>query len=338
LNSNFKTYTSLAISLLLVTLSMVSILGVAHAAYNPVSWVHEDTITKGNWYPNAAGSPIGVYGSYAHILPNPPESETQVPIGNFSVPIGGYTDLPNPPYSWIASQIAGLPFWTPNPPYLDEYQSQSPQVTYFTNGTLFDPIKAIIQYPTFEFAWELPQTSQGSDARRVFYPLADMWRLAAWDDGGERSFPTHGYINFTLFFPQGLYLLSLYAYDFERTSRQSEQYLIYDRTGTQLLASKQISGTTFDEGVFETFNVTAPIGGLKIIVQVYNDAGHPDLTNNVVLSGIFVDKLKPIGGELLPEGLLTLGSLIAVLALSSAAVAVVFAFKRLRPKMMLPKY
>ncbi len=338
LNSNLKTYTSLAITLLLFTLSTVSILGVAHAAYDPVSWVHEDTITKGNWYPSAVGSPIGVYGSYAHILPNPPVNLTQVPIGNFSVPIGGYSNLPNPPYNWTTSQIAGLPYWKPDPSYWDEYQSQSPQVTYFTNGTFFDPIKVMIQYPTFEWAWNSPQTSQGSDARTVFYPLANMWRLAAWDDGGERSFPTHGYMNFTLFFPGGTYLLSLYAYDYERTSRQSEEYLIYDSTGTQLLASKQISGTTFDEGVFETFNVTAPIGGLTIILQVYNDAGHPANTVNVVLSGIFVDKLRSIGGELLPEGWLALGPLIAVLAVSSAAVAVVFAFKKLSPKMMPLKY
>lgn len=331
MNSNFKTCISFAISLLLVTLSTVSILGVTHAAYNPVSWVHEDTLTKGNWYPSAIGSPIGRYGSCAYILPNPPVTFIQVPIGNFSVPIGGYTDLPNPPYNWTPNQYSGLPFWKPNSPYWDEFQSNIPKFTYFTNGTFYDPSKVRIQYPTFEWAWEDPQTSQGSDARRVYYPIAKMWRLAIWDDGGERSFPIHGYMNFTMFFPQGMYLLSLYAYDYEHTSRKSEEYRIYDATGTQLLASKQISGTIFDEGVFETFNVTAPFGGLTIKLQVYDDAGHPDNNVNVLLSGIFVDCVNPVGGELLPVGVLTLQNVIMVLAISSAVVALVLVSKKLHP-------
>jgi len=287
-----------------------------------VKWVAEDKITQGDWLFDPIGSPIGVYGSYAHILPNVPVKQTEIVIGNYSVPIGdNYSALSAPPYNWTPSQIAGLAFNKSNPPYWDEYVSDSPLVTYFVNGT-YGPV----QYPAFEWAWAgwnlTPIDSQfwwqedfsgKMDTRAAWYTQfipgtggGPGYRLVAYDCGGERSQPLHGYVNVTMFFPQGAYLLSLYAYDFEKYQRFSELYRIYDSTGTKLLASKQISGTIFDNGVYEIFKVVAPSGGLTIIVQVYNDAGHDvlyklpngtwafpsDKTLNVVLSGIFVDKIQ----------------------------------------------
>jgi len=283
------------------------------ATTGTVMWTAEDTITKGDWFFNPKGSPFGSYGSCAHILPNDPQKLTQVPVGKLSVPVGGFGDLPNPPYNWTVDQTAGLPFYKQDPTYWDEFATQSPPtLTYYVNGTRFlPPTGGPIQYPVFEFSWQDWHSTQ-TEPREVYYTMlipgtggGPGWRLSSWDDGGERSQPSHGYMNFTLTFAKGDYYLSLYAYDYERTSRWSEEYRIYDSTGTTLLASKGISGTVFDEGVYEIFRVTAPDGGLKIIVQVYNDAGHvgqpypPDKTNNVVLSGIFVDCIKPpqVGGQ-----------------------------------------
>ena len=300
------------VSGVIITLFLVSMLSMSFnsttvQAASPVTYFWEDTTTKGNWYPTAIGSPIGVYGTYAYILPYAPRLRMQVPIGNFSVPIGGYSGLPDPPYNWTSNQISGLPFYLPNPPYYDEYVSKTPPVTYYINGTryYYSPPEGYVQYPAFEWRWtDQHDPPQGSDPREVYYPVANKWRFACWDDGGERSQPTHGYINFTLTFPQGTYLLSLYAYDYEKATsngkRESQVYRIYDATGTTLLAGPvRISGKIFDEGVYEVFIVVAPAGGRTIIVQVYNDAGHYGSegesyghTLNVILSGIFVDKIK----------------------------------------------
>ena len=97
-----------------------------------VEWFAEDTITQGDWYHDPQGSPTGAYGCYAYILPNPPENTLEVPIGDYSVPIGSYSA---PPYNWTSSQIAGLAYYQPNPPYWDEYYSESPAVSYNVSGT-----------------------------------------------------------------------------------------------------------------------------------------------------------------------------------------------------------
>ncbi len=275
-----------------------------------VNWFAEDTITKGDWYFNPVGSPIGVYGSYAYILPNPPTNYDEINIGPFSTPIGfdfsnstSWWILQSPPYNFTWEQVLGLGFYKPDPPYWDEYWSQVPNVTYYVNGTRYIPNPiyntSYVQYPVFEWAWNTMHSFvSGQDPREAYYPQLGQWRLACWDDGNERCGPFHGYMNFTMFFPEGRYLLSLYAYDYEMFSRDSQEYRIYDTEGN-LLASKQISGQSFDEGVFEDFEVIAPECGFTIVVQVYNDAGHvpfgypypEDRTNNILLSGIFVDKI-----------------------------------------------
>lgn len=292
------------LALFLLILFLLLIFGGSYFLLTPsrgsVQWFAEDTTTKGNWYFNPVGSPIGKYGSYAHILPNSPQIGLEVPVDAFSAPIGfDLSDnttwhlLGNPPYNWGSTQINGLPFYKANPPYWDEYVTQSPSVTYHVNGTLLGPT---IKYPVFEYAWAEWHSNQ-TEPREVYYNTTILgtgdgpgWILACWDDGGERSQPVNGYMNFKLYFPEGSYLLSLYAYDFEGT-RSSQEYRIYDETGTFLLDRKQIKGSIFDEGVYETFKVVAQPAGLTIIVQVYNDAGHGIGTSNVVLSGIFVDKL-----------------------------------------------
>lgn len=275
-----------------------------------VTWFSQDTITGGNWAHHPAGSPIGMYGSYAYILPDPPVSSLEIPVGNFSVPAGGYSDLVNPPYNWTGLQLQGLMMFGPklNSPYYDEYSSHSPKVTYYLNGTFVDPIggnPTDIQYPVFEWGWG-DFTATQTVHQSVYYPIGNVtssnhWRLAAWDDGGERGLPTNGYMNFTLHFPQGVFLLSLYSYDLEGISRTTELYRVYDSSGTQLLASKQVGDPAWNNGIYESFRVVAPSNGLTITVQVYNDAGQGfggGKTNNVVLSGIFVDQLpcKPNGG------------------------------------------
>ena len=310
------------------------------SAAGPVSWLHEDTVTKGNWYPTAAGSPIGVYGSYAYILPDPPYNTHEIPIGNFSVPVGGTAALTSPPYNWTVPQSNGLSDYRPDSPYWDEYVTQTPAVTYYINGTrMVIPTGLPIKYPAFEFAWGAPHSSQ-TEPREVYYPLKGMWILASWDDGGERSQPTHGYFNITMYFPSGSYMLSLYAYDFERI-RTSETFNIYGSTGSVLYDSHQISGTTYQEGVYESSTVSAPPGGLTIIVQIYNDAGHPNPNLNVVLSGIFVDLTAPgenpppqrsVGGEIIPVG--TLAQLAPWIA-AAVSASVIISSLALRKKKLI---
>jgi len=328
--------------LALISIMTVAPVVIAPAPISNVEWMAEDTTTGGDWYFNPVGSPIGKYGSYAHILPNCPANQLQIPIGNFSVPISG--NFSEPPYNWTASQVAGLPFNKSDPQYWDEYVTQTPPVTYFINGTMMYLDSPYVQYPAFEWAWDDWHTSQ-TDHREVYYTTyidgtggGPGWRLCAWDDGGERCQPVYGYINVTLTFPQGTYLLSLYAYDKEQDQRFSQSYYIYDSTGT-LIASKTISGSAFDNGVYEIFKVMAPEGGLTIVVQVYNEAGHaadltPDSSINVLLSGIFVDELPVVGGFIVPTNYAGLISplIVALILLVIFAVIIKRNYQILMPK------
>lgn len=326
MNIKASRITKITLSLLLLSLLTISTLQSipVHAALGSVNFIAEDTTTGGDWR-YATGSPVGTYGSYARILPNP-DGVGQEVRSTFSVPLGFDIGDPStwhllldPPYNWTGTEVGGLPFAQPNAPYTDEYvpapSPSDPPVTYFINGTEFIPGDPwgplVIQYPAFEWNWTDWHTTQ-TDHREVYYnnilgTCAVGYKFNAWDDGGERSQPTHGYINITMHFPNGTYLLSLYAYDYE-TIRASQEYRIYDETGTMLLASRQISGAPFDNGAYEIFRVEAPDpSGLTIIVQVYNDAGHPDNTVNVLLSGIFVDRLlTSTGGFLSPIDQFTL--------------------------------
>ncbi len=259
-----------------------------------VSWVAEDTVTKGNWQ--------GKYGSYAYILPDAPAVRVEIPIGYFNSPAGFDINDPltwslmyNEPFNWYDNQVNGLPYYRPVSPYWDVIWSQSPVVSYSVAGTSIAKAEATVQHPVFSWAWDVYHDVQ-TDPREVYFPASGKWRLTTWDDGNERGEPEHGYMNFTLFFPKGNYRMSLYAYDYEMFTRASQMYRIYDQFGG-LMVTKQISGTAFKNGVHEIFQVVAPHDGY-ITIQVYNDAGHVpicypypvDKTLNVVLSGIFIDK------------------------------------------------
>jgi hypothetical protein len=323
----------------LITIFLVSIMSFAfiptvNAVTYPVQWINEDTETKGAWF-DAQNSPIGMYGGCAHIFPGQP-GDLETPIGHLEIPFGDGTPyaLDSTPYEWPWEQKQGYTDWyspyptiSTTPPYWDEFVFGLPQVIqYEVTGTklyLGDPVFDDVQFPAFTYAWTDFSTSRPADLRPLYYtqntvateptlpdPNADPlnpvvvggpgWRAATWDDGGERCYPDNGYIKFTLTFPiQGYYVLSLYAYDYEMVSRSSEKFQIWDSTMTSLWAEKQISEATFDNGVYESFLVNVPNGGLTFVLLVYNDAGHvtyvnpypEDKTNNVVLQGIFVDNV-----------------------------------------------
>ncbi|MCJ7771036.1 hypothetical protein MUP37_05615 [Candidatus Bathyarchaeota archaeon] len=250
------------------------------------TYLGKDIVTKGDWT-HAVGSPLGTYGSYAHILPNPPVTETQVPVGNFSVPVGNFTYYD---YNWIPSQIAGLPFNRTAPPYWDEYVSLSPPVTYFLTGNqVIIPEIGLVKYPVFEWAWD---NFNSSDIRACVFKTnvpgagGPGTRLTCWDDGGERtSSPLKGYFNITMSFPAGQFMLSLYAYDKEGGSRDNQIIYITDTSGG-ILSTATMSGTDLDGGIYEQFVIYGPT---TVVVQVSKS-----LTSlNALLSGIFVDKFVP---------------------------------------------
>ncbi len=252
-----------------------------------VFYLGKDTETQGDWL-NAKDSPIGVYGSYAHILPNPPRTRMEIPVGNFSVPTGlfNYTD-----YCWTSSQISGLPFNRTDPPYWDEYVSLEPRINYTLNGTLQNIVGiGAIQYPVFEWAWD---DFNSTDIRAANFTThteggGPGTRLTCWDDGSERdlyyNMTSEGYFNITLTFPDGLFMLSLYAYDMEGWARPNQTIYITDESG-EVLASAVMEGTEFDEGVYLQFVVCGPT---TIIVQVKRG---PESVN-ALLSGVFVDKVS----------------------------------------------
>lgn len=261
-----------------------------------VFYLGKDTVTKGDWQ-NAVGSPIGVYGSYAHILPNAPMNKSQIPVGNFSVPVGNYTWTD---YGWTPLQIVGLPWNRTDPPYWDEHVSVEPKVNYTLTGTLYNmPGIGPIQYPVFEWAWD---NFDSTDPRAAHFKTyiegvgGPGTRLTCWDDGSERGFPSDGYFNVTLDFPNDAYthsccchrptifMLSLYAYDKERVQRANQTIYITNESG-EVLASAVMNGTEFDEGIYLQFLLCDPT---TIVVQVKK--GPESL--NAVLSGIFVDKVK----------------------------------------------
>jgi len=82
-----------------------------------------------------------------------------------------------------------------------------------------------------------------------------MWRLTCWDDGSERDtrdgmsddIHSEGYFNVTLEFPEGKFMLSLYAYNYERDHRPNQTIIIVGESG-DVLASAIMDGTEFDEG------------------------------------------------------------------------------------------
>lgn len=288
------------------------------SSVSPVVYKSEDTVTGGDWKGIISG--VQNYGKCGHILPNAPVVGLEVPMGtnNLNVPIGDYmvpagTDSDNSKlygYGWTYEQVLGYPLGKQYPAYYDEYVPGTSGIVYKITGTLYNGI----QYPGFEFAWSdwhnaptnmpLPVPDPKGLRREVYYETTGKWKYASWDDGGERCFPNNGYFDVHLFFPRpGNYTLSLYAYDLEGISRWSEMFQIWDATKTNQLAFHQITNNLqeFYNGVYESFRVTVPVGGLAIIVEVYNDAGHglgmkdaqigkvDGRTNNVVLSGIFVD-------------------------------------------------
>jgi hypothetical protein len=455
-----------------------------------VKHIGSDTITKGDWFFNPEGSPIGRYGSCAYILPNPPRNKVEEVVGNFHAPVGFDIDVSNTynllgqsPWDWTPSQILGLDNYRPDSPYFDEFWTadgmetfdytlsgtymkldsrslvdkdelftraacwfagsgsspseldielnipageymlslylidwdnagrketvtveiftseesesvdsfydgvyvnffvnlpdantvkinvskilganavvsgvflssttetaadssiielrplasdtdtqgnwvgtygnigwvlsaydvpstkvvytwsanydRSYNIDYSVSGTQYawNDIAAFteaIQYPVFEWAWDFAKENRPTDLRAAYYPIMQKWRPAVWDDGGERGKPEHGYFDFNLHFPEGRYMLSLYTYDWERT-RSSQEYQLFNANDLEtILASSVVSGTDFNEGVYESFVLEAGAGGRDMVVRVYNDQGYP--TNiNVLLQGVFVDCLR----------------------------------------------
>jgi len=190
---------------------------VGEAPPGTVMYIGSDILTKGDWQ-NAQGSPIGVYGSYAHILPNAPQPNLEVPIGPYS----------DPPYSWTSSQIAGLVYYRPNPNYWDEYVSLEPAVTYSITGTLY----------TASFEADPRALTNGTH------------RKAACYFGGSTGYP--GPVEVTLNLQAGTYQLSVYCVDWDSYDRAEISAV------SSAGASASVQVDNFHEGLYEKFFVHLP--------------------------------------------------------------------------------
>lgn len=244
---------------------------IANLSYRPgmAIFVGKDNSTKGRW--------MNTYGSYAHILPDPPVKQIPIPVGNFSTPEMNSTFAD---YGWSTPQIAGLAYYKALPPYWDEYQSLSPSINYTLHGTLLRRGDKLIQYPVFEWSWSERLAERDS---RAVSSLTDSRKwLACWFDGGERGFPSRSYLNMTLQFPDGFFILSLYFCDVERTGRTGQE--IYLTNGSIILTHVRIEGAEFDEGIYAKFAVAGP---MRLTIHIVKDKD----SSNAVLSGVFVDRV-----------------------------------------------
>jgi hypothetical protein len=241
-----------------------------------VVYYGSDSVTKGDWQK-------GPYGTYAHILPNPPIKGTEIPVGNFSIPVGGfdYTD-----YGWSWEQKMGLPYNRTDPTYWDEYASLDPKINYTLTGSLVNMLGiGLIQYPVFEWGWD---KFNSSDPRAIHFEMnvpgagGPGTRLTCWDDGAENGHANS--FNVTMEFPAGYFMLSLYAYDKEIVQRPNQTIYITNEAGV-VLASAMMKGTEFDGGMYLQFVVCGPT---TIVVHVEKSPK----SINALLSGIFVDKLS----------------------------------------------
>jgi hypothetical protein len=227
--------------------------------------------TKGDW--------IEQYGNYAYILPDPPVSRVPCPIGNYTNQKEGFT-LDS--YGWTDKQIMALNYYRETPPYWDEFKSSNPRIEYEMSGTkIRKEVSGVVQYPVFEWAWDEGHDSK--DPRSLHYPSSLGKRLACWFDGSERGFPSEGYFNVSLTFPEGKYRLSLYAYDAERNARTGQWIKIYN--ASHLNTATKMEGEEFDEGIYHKYLVLGPT---KIKINIVKS---PD-SINAILSGIFIDKIK----------------------------------------------
>lgn len=232
-----------------------------------VRFIEKDNTTRGDWQ--------GAYGSYAHVFPGSPQRLLPIAVGNYTVPSSGQSFVQ---YGWKLNQIEGMRFWKSGPPYWDEYSSLSPYVNYTLSGTLYLHRGIWIQYPVFEWEWE----SALADPRGIVFSGSGNRRLTSWCDGSERGFPSRGYLNATLAFPSGVFLLSLYGYDMERVARSGQTVIVRSRSG--VWDSAAMRGVEFDEGVYVKFVVYGPT---EVVVSVVKDSD----STNAVLSGIFVDRV-----------------------------------------------
>jgi hypothetical protein len=247
-----------------------------------VFYLGKDTKTQGDWR-HAQQSPLGYYGTYAHIFPNPPVTGFEIPVGSFSVPVGGYT---YGDYGWSWEQQMGLPYGRTDPTYWDEYASLDPKINYTLTGSLVDMLGiGLIQYPVFEWGWD---NFNSSDPRAIHFEMnvpgagGPGTRLTCWDDGAENHHANS--FNVTMEFPAGCFMLSLYAYDKEIVQRPNQTIYITNEAGV-VLASAMMKGTEFDGGMYLQFVVCGPT---TIVVHVEKSGG----SINAVLSGIFVDRFK----------------------------------------------
>ncbi len=222
-----------------------------------VSFVGTDRYTKGNWRSS--------YGNDYYLL-----AGFNVPASNVSyTPINKAHDVTNiPPGSYTVSSGA--------------FQFAA------DDTRTYGAYPYIGQYAAYE--WVDNSTATALDTRMLMYPIPKIYNgypptpldrryFGVWDSGELNGLLDH--FTMKLRIPEGGYIFSIYAADFEQIGR-SETVEIWNEMMTNLLDSQHITAAEINNGIYIQWLVQGPI---VINIKVIADPGNL----NSFINGIFLN-------------------------------------------------
>jgi len=222
-----------------------------------VSFVGTDRYTKGNWRSS--------YGNDYYLL-----AGFNVPASNVSyAPINKAYDVTNIPLGSYTVSSGAFQFAA-------------------DDARTYGAYPYIGQYAAYE--WVNNSTATALDPRMLIYPVPKIYNgypptpldrryFAVWDSGELNGLLDH--FTMKLRIPEGSYIFSVYAADFEQVGR-SETVEIWNEMMTTLLDSQHITAAEINNGIYLQWLVQGPI---TINIKVIADPGNL----NSFLNGIFLN-------------------------------------------------
>lgn len=235
-----------------------------------VNFLEFDRRTKGNWRPKYGNSfylfpgfnvPVS---NTAYVPINKAYDETDIPSGNYDVSTGVC--------QFAADDARTYGMY----PYIGQYAA---------------------------YAWTINNTATASDMRLPIYPQQKIYHgypptplngriYGQWDSGELDGLLTYFIIKVII--PEGDYMFSIYAVDFERYGR-SETIEVWDGSMAHMLDSQYITADQINNGIYVQWFIRGP---RTINLKVIADPGNL----NSFIDGMFLDCLPPrrIGGVQVP--------------------------------------